>query len=95
VYFFPFARKHQYLKKEKIVFSAFSLHFDISKNFRFSKKQKTEFLDHEASTLINHKEVKMNIKNVLLTPMPYLCLALPLSKHTGTHGVQNMLKNLT
>jgi hypothetical protein len=30
-------------------------------------------------------------KNVLLTPMPYLCLALPLSKHTGTHGVQNML----
>jgi hypothetical protein len=23
--------------------------------------------------------------------MPYLCLALPLSKHTGTHGVQNML----
>jgi hypothetical protein len=24
--------------------------------------------------------------------MPYLCLALPLSKHTGTQGVQNMLK---
>jgi hypothetical protein len=57
----------------------------------FLTKRKNEFSDQEMPPCNHSKEVKINIKNVLLTPMPYLCLALPLSRHTGTHGVQKML----
>jgi hypothetical protein len=82
------------LKKDQIKFSAFSRQVDYFSKLQIPKKGKKNF-QTECQPLFIQKEVKINIKNVLLTPMPYLCLALPLSKHTGTHGVQNMLNKKT